>query len=65
MKDWIVTIVTISIIAIAAVISYAITALFTYLICYGFDIEFSFKYALGVWLILILLKYTFKLGKKS
>ena len=62
MKDWI---IMIGIIFIYAGITYIITALFTYFICYGFDIEFSFKYALGVWLILILLKYTFKLGKKS
>lgn len=58
-------VVLILVILSTVLITYGIVALAFYGICRAFGLTFSFKYAVGVWLILYLVSSVFKKGGKE
>ena len=48
------------IVGVAMGISFAISAGLTWLVCWSFDLTFTWKYALGVWVIFGVVQHLFR-----
>ena len=60
MDDFLILLITISIIIVAAGLGFLTTAIFVKLICWAFGFIFSWKLVIGIWAILTLISAVFK-----
>lgn len=65
MKTFGTIILAIAIIIFACAVSFGITSVLIYGICWAFNFAFSWKIAFGIWLLMALLSSTFKVIVKE
>lgn len=61
----IVAVLGIAFVVLMLALSFALTSAIIYGICWAFKLTFAWRYAFGIWLILLILRSVFRSGKEN